>query len=202
VPPSLYASVEVRCQELSIDVARVSCFQPWLVGLTLATQAAKRQGLEPDKGLDKALLGRAREQGKVVEFLESPAAALATFAKAPLEEQQTLLRYAAQSAEGGTEFFRRLITGWKDRRADVILDCMRERLALMPTMFGSVVEGRNRTWLPRLVALANDRAPTLVVIGALHTVGPTGLPELLRGCGLEVTAVDVSGEERRLRHGA
>jgi uncharacterized protein YbaP (TraB family) len=194
LPTSLYASVEARCQDLSIDIAKASRFQPWFVALSLGVEGAKRQGLDHDKGVDRVLLAQARDQGKKIEFLQDAAGALRNFATAPLEEQRTLLRYAAQDPERGIVFFRRLIGGWKARRADVILDCVRERLAQMPTMFVNLIEGRNRAWLQRLVALANDRVPTLVVVGVLHMVGPSGLPELLRGCGLEVGAVDVSGE--------
>jgi uncharacterized protein len=194
IPAALYAAVVGRCREWSINIAWVSRFQPWFVGLRLAVEAAKRQGLCHDKGVDKVLLAQARGQSKAIEFLEAPSAALSAFAKAPLEEQQRLLRYAAQEPERGVEFSRRLIAAWKDRRADLILDCVRERLAQMPMMFAHLIEGRNHTWLPRLVALANDGAPTLVVVGALHMVGRSGLPELLRHGGLEVAAIDVAGE--------
>jgi uncharacterized protein YbaP (TraB family) len=64
----------------------------------------------------------------------------------------------------------------------------------MPVMFGSIIEGRNRAWLPRLLALAKDSEPTLVVAGALHMVGPTGLPAVLRQNGCEVVPVDVTGD--------
>lgn len=194
IPAALYAAVEDRCREWSIDIAWASRFQPWLVGLRLAVEAAKRQGLDHDKGVDKILLAQARDQARVVEFLESSSAALTTFAQAPSEEQQRMLRYAAEDPERGIEFLGRLIAGWKQRRADLIRDCVKERLAQMPTMFANLIEGRNRNWLPRLLVFANDGVPTLVVVGVLHMVGPSGLPEMLRNSGLEVAAIDVSGE--------
>src|SRR5438552_1991916 len=112
-----------------------------------------------------------------------------------MEEQLTMLRFAAAEPDAGIAFLNRLVGGWKQRRADIIMACVQERLALMPVMFGRVIEGRNRSWLPRLHALAADeRAHTLAVVGALHTVGPVGLPALLRAAGCNVIAVDVSGE--------
>lgn len=194
IPAALYAAVEGRCREWLIDIAWISRFQPWFVGLRLGVEVAKRQGLDHDKGVDKVLLAQARAQSKAIEFLEAPLAAIATFAKAPLDEQQRMLRYAAQEPERGIEFVGRLIAAWKERRADLILDCVRERLAQTPTMFAHLIEGRNRTWLPRLVAIANDGTPTLVVVGALHMVGRSGLPELLRHGGFKVAPIDVAGE--------
>jgi uncharacterized protein YbaP (TraB family) len=194
LPIPLYAAVEARCRALSIDIASVSHFQPWFAGLRLGVIAAIRQGLDHDKGVDKVLLARAREQGKAIEFLETALAALVPFAKSSWEEQQRMLRYAAEEPERGIEFLGKLIGGWKERRAGVIIDCVRERVALMPTVFENLIEGRNRTWLPRLVALAQNSQPTLVVAGVLHMVGPNGLPALLRHSGLDVAAIDVPGE--------
>lgn len=91
------------------------------------------------------MLTEARAQSKAIEFLETPLATLAAFAKAPLEERQRMLRYAALESERETEFFRGPIAAWKERRADLIVDCVHERLAQMPTMFAHLIEGRNRT---------------------------------------------------------
>jgi len=126
--------------------------------------------------------------------LEGASAALLTFANAPVAEQGRMLSFAAEDVEGGMDYFKRLIGGWKARRADLVLECVQDRMMQMPTMFGNVIVGRNRSWLSRLLALAKDSEPTLIVVGALHMVGSTGLPTLLRQSGLEVVAVDVTGE--------
>jgi uncharacterized protein YbaP (TraB family) len=194
IPASLYVAVENRCREWSIDIGWVARFQPWFVGLRLGVEVAKRHGLDHDNGVDKVLLAQARVQGKAIEFLETPLAALATFGLAPVDEQHRMLRNAALDPERGIEFLTKMVAGWKARRADVILECIRERLTQMPIMFANLIEGRNRAWLPRLMTLARDEVPTLVVVGVLHMVGPNGLADLLRRSGLEVAATDVAGE--------
>jgi uncharacterized protein len=150
--------------------------------------------MDPANGVDKNLLPLARAQGKRIEFLEDAAGALRNFATAPMVEQMKMLSLAAEDVPGGIDFFKRLIGGWKEGRADLVLSCAKERVVQMPIMFGSLIEGRNRLWLPRLLALAKESEPAFVVAGALHMVGPVGLPAMLRQNGCDVIPVDVTGE--------
>jgi uncharacterized protein YbaP (TraB family) len=46
---------------------------------------------------------------------------------------------------------------------------------------------RNQRWAGQIEALLDDDRDYLVVVGALHLVGPDGLPNLLRDRGLTVT---------------
>jgi uncharacterized protein YbaP (TraB family) len=105
-----------------------------------------------------------------------------------------MLSLAAEDIAIGADFFKRLIGGWKAGRADRVWACAQERVAQMPTMFGSLIEGRNRLWLPRLLALAKSSEPTFAVVGVLHMVGPAGLPALLGQSRYEVVPVDVTGD--------
>jgi hypothetical protein len=80
---------------------------------------------------------------------QDAAGALRNFATAPMVEQIKMLSLAAQNVPGGMDFFKRLIGGWKAGRVDLVLSCAKERVAQMPIMFGSLIEGRSRLWLPR-----------------------------------------------------
>jgi uncharacterized protein YbaP (TraB family) len=195
IPAALYTTVEDRCREWSLSMENFSHLQPWLVALALSVHTASLAGLLAANGVDLNLLQLARAQGRTVEFLEDAAGALRNFADAPLVEQIKMLSLAAEDIASGTDFFKRLIGGWKAGRADRVWACAQERVAQMPTMFGSLIEGRNRLWLPRLLALTKSSEPTFVVVGVLHMVGPAGLPALLRQSGCEVVPVDVTGEQ-------
>jgi uncharacterized protein len=194
IPAALYASVMDRCREWSINIENVSRLQPWLVALSLSMKTAALAGMDPANGVDTNLLPLARAQGKRIEFLEDAAGALRNFAAAPMVEQIKMLSLAAEDIPGGIDFFKRLIGGWKAGRADLVLSCAKERVAQMPIMFGSLIEGRNRLWLPRLLAFVKESERTLVVAGALHMVGAVGLPAMLRQSGCDVVPLDVTGE--------
>lgn len=194
IPPQLLEAVHERCRDYSLNTDFVTSHQPWFAALALGEGLAKRAGLHRNVGVDTRLWEQAREQRKAIEFLEDTTAALRAFMVAPMEEQLTMLRFAAAEPDAGVAYMKRLVGAWKQRRADLIVACVQERNALMPVISGSVIEGRNRTWLPRLLAMAEGGSQTLAVVGVLHNVGPVGLPTLLRAAGRNVMAVDVNGE--------
>lgn len=194
VPPVLFAAVEHRCRDLLLSLDAVLQYQPWFAGIILGVHIALKAGLSHATGVDKKLSERAREQGKASEYLEECETALRAFPAAPFEEHLTMLRLPASDPEVVIAFMRRLVDGWKQGRADILLSCLNQQRALMPVTFTRLVEARNRIWLPRLLEMAQESRATLAVVGAFHTVGPTGLPALLRAEGYNVRAVDVSGE--------
>jgi uncharacterized protein YbaP (TraB family) len=192
VPPPLFEALRECCQQLSFNIANIIECQPWYAGMSLSRVTATCAGLLVSNGVDTKLWEEARRRGKAIEYLEDLGVALRPLSDAPLDEQLTALRLAVMDPGGTFQF--RLIDGWKRRRADLILGQIQERLSLAPVMSSILLENRNRNWLPRLSALANEQTPTLAVVGALHLVGGTGLPALLRAEGYNVTPVDVSGE--------
>ena len=56
-----------------------------------------------------------------------------------------------------------------------------------PDLYRRLTVDRNRAWVGRLAALLNDRDDYLVVVGALHLVGPESVVDLLRQRGYQVT---------------
>jgi uncharacterized protein YbaP (TraB family) len=188
----LFETVQKCCQQLSLNIDEIASYQPWYAGLRVAVAASVRARLLNSNGVDWKLWKETQRLRKTIEYLEDANAALQTFSVAPVDEQLMMLRMAVTDPEGIYSI--RLIDCWKQRRADLLAAFMRERLSLAPVMFSSVIEGRNCNWLPRLRALAQDDQRTLAVVGALHLVGDTGLPALLRAEGYTVTPVDVSGE--------
>jgi uncharacterized protein len=55
-------------------------------------------------------------------------------------------------------------------------------------MFDILIDRRNWNWVPTIVQIARNQELRLIVVGALHTVGPTGLPRLLLEHGLRLRA--------------
>ena len=56
-----------------------------------------------------------------------------------------------------------------------------------PLLRDTLLVGRNRTWVDRLVAMLSSRARPFVAVGAAHLAGPDGLPAMLAARGYTVT---------------
>jgi uncharacterized protein len=86
-------------------------------------------------------------------------------------------------------------------RGDIaaLADRLETEFGDFPELRAALVTRRNRAWLPAVEALLAAGETGLVVVGALHLVGPEGLPALLEQAGYRVTLV-VAGD--RLRSGS
>ena len=194
VPASLHAAVQKLCGGLSWNPAVVETFSPWFAAISIVTEALKRRGFLHEKGVDRALIALAQAQGKTIKYLESATDAILGASQAPLSEQQAMLSFAVEDATNVPGLGERLASGWKQRRCDVIAGAVRERVEQMPVMYGSIIEGRNRQWLPRLLETLRNPEPTVAVAGVVHMIGATGLPAMIRAHGHQVVGVDVVGE--------
>ncbi|MBS0389211.1 MAG: TraB/GumN family protein, partial [Proteobacteria bacterium] len=52
-----------------------------------------------------------------------------------------------------------------------------------PELMQQLTTERNRKWLPRIQALLDDDHDDMVIVGAMHLIGPDGLVALLRRRG-------------------
>jgi len=50
----------------------------------------------------------------------------------------------------------------------------------------AMLEDRNRSWIPQVVAMLNEHHTYFITVGAGHLCGKTGVPNLLRSAGYKV----------------
>ena len=194
LPPALArrlaAQREAACADPSLAELR-----PELQVASLAVMAARRDGIDPAYGIDLVLSGLARGLGKPVVSLESVELQVGVLASNDPQETAAAVATGLEQLEGPTarDTLTTLATAWADGRAQLLesygqwCDCMRtpeEKKA-----FEQLVVDRN-PGLARSIA-AEHRAghSVFAAVGALHMVGPRGLPALLAREGFRVERV-------------
>ena len=160
----------------------------------LAMALAQRQGLFPLYGAESALLMRSLRTERPVVGLETV--------------QTQLAAMLARSDEEATEMVREALAGWRDPRAPQVLERLTQAWATgdlkdleayetwcecMNTpsereAAARMVDGRNPGMADAIEQLHAD-VSVFAAVGALHLVGPQGLPALLRARGFVVTRV-------------
>jgi uncharacterized protein YbaP (TraB family) len=169
--------------------------RPILQATTLAMLAARAQGLYGDYGSEVFLSGFARARGKPVVALESAAAQLEMLAGDSEAEEGEQVDQALDELESGraAALAAELAGAWarSDRaRLDSYTawcDCVRtpaERRALR-----RLLDERNPGLADGIARLHDAGQRVFGAVGALHMVGPQGLPALMAARGFRVTAV-------------
>jgi uncharacterized protein YbaP (TraB family) len=164
-------------------------FEPWFIAFTVINAQAKSQGFEAGQGLDQHVMNKAKASKKPSMGLESAEQQIALFDSMPMPAQtQLLIESLFDTAKGKLELDN-LHQLWKagdtkNFERQIVAKMQRE----YPDLYQSINVARNNAWLPKLQGLldADNEADALVVVGALHLVGPDGLVQLLKAKGYKV----------------
>lgn len=179
-------------QGMGLTPQILQMFEPWFVGLTISITEMTKQGLDPKLGLDANLAARAAKAGKPTAGLETGAQQIAFLDGMDKDEQlQFLAEALSQSRESEAETSK-LHNAWRAGNAKLLWDDMAAEMKQdYPRLYQRINVARNDAWVPkiekRLSAPGTD--DTLVVVGALHLLGPDGVVEKLRAKGYTVERV-------------
>ena len=163
-----FVRVDAQARALGLPLDSVAQLEPWAVALALTQLQLVKLGLDPQQGVEQQLTARARAEGKPIAGLESIDEQLGILDGLSYTDQARFLELTAAESDSISAELDGILAAW--RRADT---AALERLLL--------VEYERLPTLYRPLARPDD---TLVVVGALHLVGPDGLLALLRERGL------------------
>ena len=166
--------------------------EPWYVGLIITITEMTKLGLDPKLGLDAHLAALATEAGKPTAGLETGAQQIAFLDGMSKEEQLQFLAEALSESRDAKEETAKLHAAWRAGKADVLWQDMAVQMKKeYPNLYQRINVARNDAWVPKIEKRLTDsgKDDTLVVVGALHLLGPDGVVEKLRAKGYAVERV-------------
>lgn len=184
VSAKAFATATYLWEKFSIKVS-LETLKPWFAGLVLANALGESLAFDRNLGVDRQLWEATPAQNRAV--LEGTEA-LAAFDNAPPIEQAAYLDMIARTPEVITARLVRLCQYWQSSDEAGFEHELLEAKQHFPVMFAGLIDGRNRRWLPAIIERATRSETSLVLVGALHLVGSSGIPSLLARQGLTVTA--------------
>jgi uncharacterized protein YbaP (TraB family) len=188
--PEKFARARTTAAEAGIDLDRFRRTEPWYAALTVTQMQLARHGYDPRHGLDAHMAALARRDGKPVDGLETFEEQLAFFDELPVSLQSDMLLEALSELQHLDAGMRETVDAWLSGDSDYLADVLLEELRAYPELYDTLVVGRNRRWAPRLARLLEDESDYLVIVGALHLVGPDSVLELLAAEGLVAVQAD------------
>lgn len=179
-------------QKAGLTAQALQRFEPWFAGLMISIVEMTKQGLDPRLGLDSHFAELATKSGKPTAGLETGVEQIAFLDGMSKEEQLQLLAEALTEASEGSSETARLHSAWRAGDARLLWEDMgMDMKKQYPRLYQRINVARNDAWVPkierRLAAPGTD--DTLVVVGALHLLGPDGVVEKLRAKGYRVGRV-------------
>lgn len=187
LPPADRLRLAELVRRDGVDSARLDRSESWAAALILAQVLQARHGSDSANGIDRAV-ARAM-QGKPVAELEGAARQLALFDALAEEDQRQLLGFALAGADETGADAERLAQAWA--KGDLALLEAETRRGMLgdPELHEALLARRNQDWAAKVDALLSGGARPFVAVGAMHLVGPEGLPALLSARGWTVRRV-------------
>lgn len=188
--PARYARIDAEARALGLPLDSMARLEPWAVALGLTQLQLAKLGLDPANGVEQQITTWARRDGKPIAGLESVEEQLGVLDGLTYADQARFLELTVDEVDSMPGELDRLLAAWQRGDTAVLEQLLLDEYGKMPTLYRPLVADRNRRWLPQIEALAMRADDALVVVGALHLVGPDGLLALLRGRGLSARPLD------------
>ena len=183
----LRAQLESAC----LSLPAMAALSPVAQLVVLMTLVARREGLDPAYGIDSFISGFAHAIGKKVISLETPESQIALVKGEPRTALERLAQGLDQlESDRARPMLVHISRLWERgdaaelARYEEWCDCARtedERAALK-----RLLDDRNPSLADQIDALHASGARVFAAVGALHMVGPLGLPALLAGRGYQL----------------
>lgn len=185
-----YDHLSAAAASLGLSMASFDGQAPWVVGIEITEMAYTHEGFDPDQGVEEQLVRRAQADSKPTAGLETLPEQLSGLVALSSEDQVRMLDETVDELKDLKSETRDVTNAWRHGDAAHLAALLSTEYNSLPSLYKPLVTDRNQRWLPQLEQLlkANDNA--LVVVGALHLVGPGGLLELLRAKGYRITQLD------------
>jgi uncharacterized protein YbaP (TraB family) len=183
--PATAAHADSVLHLYGFSLDQVAAFKPWFVSVLLTQLTMQKAGFQADYGVDMQINKMAKAANKPVIGLESVDFQLHLFDNLPPAAQDKMLA----GAKGPVESLEQLTTlkdAWlagSETRLDSLMNSTSE---WTPEMLDMMVVQRNRSWIPKIEELLKGNSDALVVVGAAHLVGKSGVVQMLRAKGYTV----------------
>jgi len=186
VDEEAYRLVEQHMRELGVDLTQLEHFEPWFLAITVLELGMRKIGFQSERGVEQYVLGRAQAAGTEIVGLETLEFQIGLFDALPPEQQQALLEQTLSELDEGATVLGEMVAAWRDGELERLSAELLDEFDQFPGLYEKIVTKRNSAWVPALERMLADGRRRLVVVGALHLVGPDSVIDQLRERGHDV----------------
>ena len=180
-----YSRVATEAARLGLPIEQLQVFEPWALALALTQLEYLQLGFDPEAGVEEQLGRRAHADGKRIQGLETLEEQINVLAGLSKDDQARFLDLTVTEMHDADRETSEVVASWRSGNVKKLASLLSEDYQTFPSLYRALVSDRNRRWLPQIEHLLKDDQDYLVLVGALHLVGPGGLLELAKAQGLE-----------------
>ncbi len=186
----LSADTLKRVQEWSdkndYPMSAITRYRPWFLSLTIAAIEYQALGAESGRGLDAWFEKRAAADKNPGAGLETVEYQLTLFASLPDKMQEQLLLQTLSETATMKKDYEDMIASWRGGDMEKLQEFLYRDADKFPELMQEFLVKRNITWVAPLMNYLEKGERVMVLVGAGHLGGKTGLLELLKAQGCSI----------------
>jgi uncharacterized protein YbaP (TraB family) len=183
--PETYALAAQTTEEFGLLIQTFEQFEPWFLAISLTSLQLISLGFTPEYGVDQYFYGQAEANDKPILFLETVEQQFDLFEQLSIEEQRLFTEQTLAEIDIFEASFNDIVTAWETGDSDRMAENLFTGFADYPEMQALFLSDRNRDWADQILPWLSSDEDYLIVVGALHLVGPDNVLELLSAAGYD-----------------
>jgi uncharacterized protein YbaP (TraB family) len=186
IGPQTRRRLEARLAETGLPGEIVAGFRPWMIALTLSVLEFQRLGFDPNLGVDMHFFNKANADGKRIAALETVEFQLQLLAEMNAAAEEAFLAMTLQDLAQAPELAPAMVELWRSGDAPGLQRLLFKTIDQHPDVRDRMLAQRNRVWAGKIEELIRQGEPALVIVGAMHLIGPGSVVDLLQSRGYRV----------------
>ncbi|WP_444931687.1 TraB/GumN family protein [Microbulbifer sp. SSSA002] len=188
LPPELYDQLKSWMQKRNMPEAMFIRQRPAIAMISMSMLEMQAHGLNPELGIDRHFLLKAKKDGKSILELEG---VLQQFQMLNgLENPALLLQQTLEQIEDISSFLPQITSAWKKGDSDtlnrlIILDSLTENPEYK-SLYDTLFFDRNKKMAEKIALKGPNHKSLFVIVGAGHLVGERSVLEFLGDSGYQL----------------
>jgi len=182
--PDGWQAATSEARELGIDLTSLAPFEPWYAAIVVTQLRLAQLGFDPSFGVETRMAADAGKRGKEIRGLETLEDQLGTLDGLSPPAQRLFLQSTLEEAVEADEIADSMITAWKAGDVKALDTELLDSVRAQPEVYRALIIRRNEKFASAIGDLVNDKKNYLIVIGALHLVGPDSVLHMLDRDGI------------------
>lgn len=181
----VYNELDSVCKQNGMNLLMMDKFKPSMVILALTFQVLNKLGVKSE-GVDMFFANKAASDNKTCMFLETFDEQLNFIENMGKGNENEFVRYSIKDLEVTNSEFGILLDEWKTGKSELSISMLKEFEQNHPEIYKTLLVERNNNWIPLLESYLETPKIELVLFGAMHLYGSSGILQQLQSKGCNI----------------
>ena len=186
--PEIYDHLTEVCAYYSIPIFSVAQIKPSMVVTMLSMLQIEELGFQ-EKGIDDYFLEIAKQEKKLVIFLESVQAQIDMLTSLGEGYENEYVSYSLMDMEHTEDVLEMTVFEWRYGLTGTNEESLLEMRDEWPQMYKTLITNRHDAWMPQIEKFIASGKVHFVIAGLFHMHGPDGLRQRLEKSGYSIEHV-------------